>query len=243
MSNERWYTDENILARVRDGFISFIYGEQALNAGTYPHDEYNQIRRMFTDQHAPNAYPNPGEFSSAFKNWFSTGGYVYASLGKSCDLKVTRRFRNPDGSETEISIGGNFQVHSDAMLSRLTEELINRLEVTNSGLQAKMYHGYEVPKFNPAKVLTGENPRQLATDEKIIMATHLEVLYQDKRRLPRIYGEPFTKYGVPIYDEVIRLLGFTPSELEIGKEYPVNRQVVVKMKPDNQNPMKVVSLL
>lgn len=239
MNSEHWTNDEEILARARRSNIIFIYGEQAEDRGIYDETEYREIMQIFHAEHAPTSYERPGDYSAAFKNWFSQHGYIYHALRGGGTVSISRQWTLPDGGTISISCGGNFRVSNTGSLDRITDGLVNMLESQYSRLLGKQYGGYEPPKNQPRIVQQTTSPQQLAHGQKTVKIDHIDTLYQDGRKMVRAYGEPYMRHGIPIFDSTLKALGLTEAELKVAEKIPVNRTAIVDMNLEKNLPRRV----
>lgn len=240
MLSEVWYENENVLTRARDGQLDFIYGQVAKEKGQYDELEFKEIREIFDAEHPKKSFSTVGDYVASFKHWYTHQGYIYHSLTKGATISVTRSYALPDGGTINLSIGGQFSVRNSGTLGRINDGLMNMLESEYSRLLAKMFKDWQPPKMTDQKQITPRGATQLSTDEKTVSITHLDVLYQDGRKMVRAFGGEFTKHGIPIYQEVLRGMDLDESKMEIAKQVQVNRTAIVKMRPDGKNPIKVI---
>lgn len=239
MQSEHWTNNDEYLLRVRNALIDFVFGKGANESGQYDELEFKEIREIFDAENPPEHSNASGDYVASFKNWYANQGYVYKSLEKGANVSVTRTYPLPDGGTITLAIGGQFIIRNRGTLERTNEGLMNMLESEYSRMLAKMFKGWTPPQMTAQKQITPQGAKQLSQDEKTVSITHLDVLYQEGRKMVRAFGGDFTKFGIPIYDEVLKPMGYEQNTMEIAKQIPINRTAIVKMKPDGKNPYKV----
>lgn len=238
MSEQHWTQNLEVWQRVRDGLASFIYGEPAVKGGVFDEGEYKEILAIFNAEHPPMGFTSPGDYSNSFKGWFSANGYIYHNLKRGGNVGVSRQFPLPDGGTITLSIGGTFSLGNEAALSRTVDGLINGLEAEYHRIMAKNYGGLQQHQKGDKPGMLTPAPRQLRQNEITVQIDHIDTLYAGSRKMVRAFGGEFMRYGIPIYNEVLKPMGLDESTMEIGKKIPINRLAIVLMNKEGK-PTKV----
>lgn len=111
------------------------------------------------------------------------------------------------------------------LLTRIAESLETQTEL----LSAILEH-----RTNSAPAVAGDTVRTRTFD-----AEYIEVGYANGKKTYRVFGGPFTKFGIRVWPETLSKLGLSTS-LDVG-QHPFTQAVVIELN-DDSNPQKVIGL-
>lgn len=229
MTRGEWAGSEEILDRVRSAMANFIYGEQAVKGGLFDETEFKEIRDIFNADNPPLSFDTPGDYTAAFKAWFSSNGHLYANLKSGGNVSITRTYPLPDGGTISLCVGGNFHLRNEGTLARTLDSLISTLDGQYYRIMAKNYGGLQQFQKGDTPGMLTAKPRQLAQGEITVKIDYLDTLYMNNRKMVRAFGGEFMRYGIPVYNEVLKPMGREEATMQVGDKIPINKIATVLM--------------